>query len=87
VKLGIRDLFFNLLKRHICQACQGTGGTPASVKNGKYTIYTSLFQKQTFRARGKRERERERKKASDVFDDASARAKREWEKCMGRDRE
>jgi hypothetical protein len=50
------------------------------------------FQKQT-RARAVRERERERKrkkerkKASDVFDDASARAKRRREKFMGRHRE
>ena len=39
-----------------------SGGTPASVKNGKYTIYTSLFQKQTFLSRARKERERERKK-------------------------
>ena len=48
---GMREVFF---VAHL------SGGTPASVKNGKYTIYTSLFQKQTFRARGKREREREK---------------------------
>jgi len=75
---GMREVFF---VAHL------SGGTPASVKNGKYTIYTSLFQKQTFLSRARKERERERKKASDVFDDASARATRGREKCMGRDRE
>ena len=50
---GMREVFF---VAHL------SGGTPASVKNGKYTIYTSLFQKQTFLSRARKERERERKK-------------------------
>ena len=48
---GMREVFF---VAHL------SGGTPASVKNGKYTIYTSLFQKQTFLSRARKEREREK---------------------------
>jgi len=62
-----------------------SGGTPASVKTENTRYILHFFKNKPF-ARAERERERERKKASDVFDDASARAKKR-EKCMGRDRE
>ena len=85
MKLVLRDLFFNLLKRHMVTLNAGllllnvsihmSGGTPASVKTENTRYILHFFKNKPFaRAERERERERERKKASDVFDDASARA-------------
>ena len=68
---GMREVFF---VAHL------SGGTPASVKNGKYTIYTSLFQKQTFLSRARKERERERERRRAMSSTTRARERRAGER-------